>query len=179
MTTPVPRPERAVDPEAAAALEEGKEHLRQGRMTDAHAAFRRAYRRAPSDPQVYSWFWVTLVLVEKNSTLGTELTDRAVRVAGATPELAMNQSRVAVALRQRERAIRALERGLSRDPTDPVLLAERDALGRRRRPVLPFLHRSNPLNRWLGTLRHRWSTPREGDDREPAVPPRPPGPEQG
>jgi hypothetical protein len=148
-------------------------------MTEAHAAFRRAYRRAPSDPRVYSWFGVTLVLVEKNSTLGTELTDRAVRVAGATPELALNQSRVAVALRQRERAIRALERGLSRDPSDASLLAERDALGRRRRPVLPFLHRSNPLNRWLGSLRHRWSTPRDGEDREPAVPSRPPGPEQG
>jgi hypothetical protein len=179
MKTPVPPPGNALDPEAAAALEEGREHVRQGRMVEAHAAFRRAYRRAPSDPLVYSWFGVTLVLVEKNSTLGTDLTDRAVRVAGPTPELALNQARVAVALRQRERAIRALERGLARDPTDARLLAERDSLGRRRRPVLPFLHRSSPLNRWLGALRHRWSTPRDGDDREPAVPPRPPGPEQG
>jgi predicted Zn-dependent protease len=169
MSAPEPGTGRPADPDAAAALDEGREHFRAGRTLDAHAAFRRAYRRASSDPVVYSWFGVTLVLVEKNSTLGTELTDRAVRAAGPVPELVMNQARVAVALSQRERAIRALERGLSRDPSDPRLLAERDALGRRRRPVIPFLSRSNPLNRWLGSLRHRWTSPRDGDDREPVV----------
>jgi hypothetical protein len=30
-------------------------------------------------------------------------------------------------------------------------------MGTRRAPVLPFLSRSNPLNRQLGRLRHRWA----------------------
>jgi hypothetical protein len=30
-------------------------------------------------------------------------------------------------------------------------------MGWRRKPVLPFLHRNNPMNRWLGKLRHKWS----------------------
>jgi hypothetical protein len=99
---------------------------------------------------------VTLVLVERNSNLGMLLADQAVRVAGALPELALNQARVAVALGQREHAVRALERGLEASPGHPALTSARVALGRRRRPVLPFLPRSSAPNRWLGKLRHRW-----------------------
>jgi hypothetical protein len=105
---------------------------------------------------VVSWYGVTLVLVEKNFNLGTLLADQAVRVAGPVPELALNQARVAVALGQREHAVRALERGLEASPGHPALTAARVALGRRRRPVLPFLPRSSAPNRWLGKLRHRW-----------------------
>jgi hypothetical protein len=83
--------------------------------------------------------------------------DQAVRVAGPTPELALNQARVAISLGQRDRAIRALERGMEAIPDEPSLLRARLTLGRRRPPMVPFLPRSSLLNRWLGKLRHRWS----------------------
>jgi len=41
-------------------------------------------------------------------------------------------------------------------PGHAALQGALDALGRRQRPILPFLSRSNPLNHLLGRLRHRW-----------------------
>jgi len=108
-------------------------------LPGAHAAFERAHRIDPREPRAMSWYGVTLVLVEKNITLGVSLCDAALRVAPDDAELLLNSARVHVALRQRQRAAR-------------------DALGTRRPPVIPFLPRANPLNRLLGRLRHRWTT---------------------
>jgi tetratricopeptide (TPR) repeat protein len=125
-------------------------------VSGAHAAFERAYRRDPRDPVAMSWYGVTLVLVERNSNLGVTLVDEALRAAGPDPVLLLNSARIHLALNQRERAARAVTRGLELFPDDPRLVAARHAMGTRRPPVIPFLSRSNPLNRLLGRLRHRW-----------------------
>lgn len=150
--------ERSLPAEAVAALEEGLRRYRGGDPEGAHEMFGQAHRRAPSDPRVQSWYGLTLVLVEKNSNLGVVLVDGAVRNGRPDPELVINQSRVAMALGQRVRAVRALERGLAFHPEDPDLAAARLALGTRRRPVLPFLSRRNWLNRLLGRIHYRWTT---------------------
>jgi hypothetical protein len=129
-----------------------------GDLPGAHAAFAGAHRRAPRSARATSWYGVTLVLVERNITLGVSLCDEALRAAPSDPELLLNSARVHLALRQRQRAARAITRGLVAWPDHPALLAARDALGTRRTPVLPFLPRENPLNRLLGGLRHRWAT---------------------
>jgi hypothetical protein len=153
-------PERVLSPEATAAFEEGLRRFRDGDREGAHEKFGQAHRRAPSDPRIQSWYGLTLVLVEKNSNLGMVLVDEAVRHPRPDPELVINQSRVAMALGQRVRAVRALERGLALYPDRPELVAEREALGRRRRPVLPFLSRRNWLNRLLGRIHHSWMSRR-------------------
>jgi hypothetical protein len=104
-----------------------------------------------------SWYGVTLVLVERNSNLGILYCDQALRLVGTDPELFLNQARAHLALGQRERAVKAVSRGLAIAPDDPALRAAQSAMGWRRRPVLPFLSRSNFLNRWLGRIRHKWS----------------------
>jgi hypothetical protein len=103
-----------------------------------------------------SWYGVTLVLVERNSNLGVVLCDQALRATGPDPELLLNQARVHLALKQRERAVRSVLRGLELWPGDRRLAAARDALGTRRPAVIGFLSRNNPLNRVLGRLRYRW-----------------------
>lgn len=148
--------EGARDAAAAAALDEGRAAFAARDLLRAHAAFERAHRRDPQDPFARSWYGLTLVLVERNSNLGVVLCDEALRVHGPDPELLLNQARLHLALRHRERAVRALVRGLELWPDDPRLLAARDALGIRRPPVISFLSRNNPLNRILGRLRHRW-----------------------
>lgn len=147
----------AADEAARAALEEGTAAFFARDVEAAHVAFERAHRRDARDVRVMSWYGVTLVIVERNSNLGIVLVDQALRVAGPDPELLLNQARAHLALNQRERAIRAVQRGLDLWPDDPRLVAARDALGTRRSPVIPFLSRRNPLNRVLGRLRHRWA----------------------
>jgi Flp pilus assembly protein TadD len=150
--------DRSLTPEAVSALEEGLRRFRSGDQEGAHVAFGQAHRRAPSDPRIQSWYGLTLVLVEKNSNLGVVLVDGAVRNGPPDPELVINQSRVAMALGQRVRAVRALERGLAFHPGNADLVAARVALGTRQRPVLPFLSRRNWLNRLLGRIHHGWTT---------------------
>jgi hypothetical protein len=145
------------DEVAGAHLEEGLAAFAARDLPGAHAAFERAYRRDPRDPVHMSWYGVTLVLVERNSNLGVTLVDEALRAAGPDPVLLLNSARIHLALNQRERAARAVTRGLELYPDDPRLVAARHAMGTRRTPVLPFLSRSNPLNRVLGRIRHRWA----------------------
>ena len=145
------------DAAARAACEEGVAAFAARDLPGAHAAFERAHRRAPRDPVCMSWYGLTLVLVEKNSNLGLVLVDQALRLAGPDPDLLLNSARLHLALNQRERVVRAISRGLELWPDDRRLRAARDAMGSRSDPVVPFLSRSNPLNRLLGRLRQRWA----------------------
>ncbi|MGB8930283.1 MAG: tetratricopeptide repeat protein [Anaeromyxobacteraceae bacterium] len=140
---------------AEAAFAQGMAAFYRGDAVSAHAAFERAHRRDPRDPRYMSWYGLTLVVVARNSNLGVVLCDQALRGAGSSPELVLNQARVHLALNQRERTVRALQRGLELWPQHPGLQRARDALGWRRTPVLPFLPRDNPLNLWLGRFRSR------------------------
>lgn len=140
---------------AQAFLEAGLAAFQARDLTAAHLAFERAHRKDPRQPRAMSWYGVTLVLVERNSALGLSLCDQALR-PGPEPELLLNLARVHLALNSRERAVKAVGRGLQAFPDHPGLQAAQAALGSRRAPVLPLLGRGNPLNRLLGRLRHRW-----------------------
>lgn len=155
-----PQPTPAGAPGGAAPqptlLDEGLAAFVARDLGAAHAAFERAHRRDPRDARAMSWYGVTLVLVEKNSNLGVTLCDQALRATGPDPELLLNQARVHLALNQRERAVRAIVRGLELWPGEARLCMARDAIGMRRPPVIGFLSRNNPLNRFLGRIRHKW-----------------------
>jgi len=149
-------PASAPGPEPAAPLQEGLARYLARDLPGAHAAFGLAHRRAPRDPRAMSWYGLTLVVVERNLSLGALYCDEALRAAGPQSELLLNQARVQLFLGHRERAVRAVARGLEASPEDPWLRAAQEAMGRRRHPVIPFLSRDSALNVWLGKLRHRW-----------------------
>jgi hypothetical protein len=142
---------------AEAAFAAGMAAFHRGDGASAHAAFERAHRREPRDPRYMSWYGLTLVVVARNSNLGVLLCDQALRGSGSDPDLLLNQARVHLALNQRERTVRALQRGLELWPEHAGLRHARDSLGFRRSPVLPFLSRNNLVNTLLGRLRHRLS----------------------
>lgn len=150
----------SVDPELELALERGKALFAEGQVQQAHAVFGEAHRRRSSDLRCRSWYGLTLILVDHNNNLGVRYCEEAVRASGGeSPESWLNLARACRALGYRERAIRAIERGLALEENHALLRAELEALGERRRPVLGFLHRSNPLNRLLGELRHKLTRP--------------------
>lgn len=63
----------------------------------------------------------------------------------------LNLGRVHIMANQKKDAIRILYMGL-RHSENREIIAELNRIGRRRRPVIPFLERSNPLNKFLGKL---------------------------
>jgi tetratricopeptide (TPR) repeat protein len=65
----------------------------------------------------------------------------------------LNMARIYLRAEARKKAIEILDRGLAISPRSRELLALREELGRRRPPVIGFLHRDNPLNVALGKAR--------------------------
>jgi hypothetical protein len=155
--TPVPGP----DPEIAGLMAEGTDWFRRGDLEQAHGCFQRAHRRRSSDPLVLCWYGLTLILVERNTALGLRYCEESVRRrGGSVPEAWLNLGRAYRALGHRVLAVRALVRGKELDPANEEVREELRRLGVRRPPVLPFLPRSHPLNRFLGELRHRIFPPK-------------------
>lgn len=68
------------------------------------------------------------------------------------PIFFLNLGRAYLAAGDKKNAAGAFAKGLSSEPRDPDLLWEVRRLGTRRKPVLPFLRRSNPLNKYIGIL---------------------------
>lgn len=85
------------------------------------------------------------------------------------PDAHYNMARVWVAGRSRRKAVDALEKGLALDPKHTGLRKLRAEMGTRKTPVIPFLHRDNPLNVSLGKLRARRTAEKETG---PGKPPR-------
>jgi tetratricopeptide (TPR) repeat protein len=65
--------------------------------------------------------------------------------------LFLNLGRVHLLANQKKEAIRIFSMGL-RHSENREIIAELNKIGRRRRPIIPFLERSNPLNKMLGKL---------------------------
>jgi tetratricopeptide (TPR) repeat protein len=78
------------------------------------------------------------------------------------PDAYYNMARVWMAGRSRRKAVEALEKGLALDSRHPGLLRLRAEFGTRRTPVIPFLHRDNPLNVSLGKVRKKMAAPKSG-----------------
>ncbi|MHB1847182.1 MAG: tetratricopeptide repeat protein [Deltaproteobacteria bacterium] len=153
---PAARDAPGQDPELEAWLREGEELYGQGKLEEAHARFQQAHRRRSADPRCLAWYGLTLILVEKNNNLGVRLCEEATRGEGTVQPLSwLSLSRAFLALGYRERAVRALQKGLTFEPNHPSLTDEMAKLGLRREPVIGFLSRSNPLNRLLGRMRNR------------------------
>ena len=137
-------------------IDEGRAFLE----TDAKAAhqiFEKAYRRNLNDPRVLSNYGLTLVLVDGDRQRGIRFCEEGVRRGPATTEMLVNLARALVVTRNKEQAVRALQRALELAPNDPRVRQEFLALGLRRPPPIPWLPRNFFLNRWLGKLTWRLS----------------------
>ncbi len=96
-----------------------------------------------------------------NRQEGLRLCRHAVKLDPTDPETHLCLARVYLSMRNRKRAVKALERGLKIRPGSKLLRAFQKEIGYRRPPVLPFLPRSNGLNKWLGMRRHLRELERE------------------
>ena len=58
---------------------------------------------------------------------------------------------------KKPKAISVLKNGIRITKDDELLVNELKKMGSRKRPPIPFLDRSNPINRYIGIVRHRMS----------------------
>ncbi|HPW55932.1 MAG: hypothetical protein KA072_13000 [Thermoanaerobaculaceae bacterium] len=104
---------------------------------------------------VLSFYGLCLAMFRSRYREGAQFCQAAIDREFFKAEYYYNLAQVWVANRSRRRAIEAIHRGLSVEPSHAALKELEQTLGRRRRPVIRFLSRDNALNRSLGRLRHR------------------------
>ena len=91
-----------------------------------------------------------LALVYAGDVSGLNLCRHVAARDSRQPDIYANLALAELRLRHRRRAWEALSRGLALDESHARLRQVARIMGTRRRPVVPFLRRDNPLNRWLG-----------------------------
>jgi hypothetical protein len=119
-----------------------------------------AYHRAAASHEgkfpslALSYYGLCLALHKGKIRDGAEFCQLAIDKEFYNSEHYLNLARIWLAGRSRRKAVDAIQRGLAIDPLHPVLKRLQDEIGRRRKPVLAFLHRDHPLNVTLGRMRH-------------------------
>ncbi len=132
------------------------------RFNDALLLLREVRTFHPEEPYLMSIDGYLTALVEKRYRDGVILCQEALRryekisVAGREfflPFFYLNIAKTYLLLNNKRLAVENLFKILKIDNENLEALKELANLGIRKRPVIPFLKRSNPLNKYLGILR--------------------------
>ena len=144
-------------------LSEAKELLKKKNNKSALRVLNEAIERHPDDPFLLSYCGCLEAVANKNYKAGIETCHRAIESLKKKvpfgeefffPVFYLNLGRAYLAAGKKKEAVEAFGRGLSADRENSDLLWEIRKLGVRRKPAVPFLKRSNPINRYIGQLLH-------------------------
>ncbi len=140
-----------------------KDQLKNGRGKAAYVMLQQAIIDYPEDPLIMSYYGCLQAVVDKRYRTGVETCRKSFKLVTRDMEgksamaaiLCLNLGRAFVAAGKRMEAIEAFEKGLKYEKGNRELIGELQALGKRKKPPLPFLSRSNPLNKYIGLLLHK------------------------
>jgi len=135
-------------------FEQGLVFFQRGEYNCALNSFELAHAEDPTSATYRSYYGMCLGIATRDFERSTELCRDAAKQEFFNPEQYLNLARVYLAFGFKAEGLRYLRRGLMIDPDHRGIQAELGDLGRRGRPVLTFLPRRHPLNRWLGFARH-------------------------
>ena len=135
-------------------LIEGSEALKKGDTATALACYEKllAVERAP---EVCSALAFCLAREKGAYREAVSLCNEAIKKDPKQTSHFLLMGRIYVLAGRKKEALRAFHLGL-RHGSSPEIEAELKKLGMRRPPVLPFLKRENPINKYLGKLLHKW-----------------------
>ncbi len=136
--------------------------LMKGNQHDAYAILNYAVMQHPEDPFILSYYGSLQVIVDKMHRKGIENCIRAIElfkkkslVGGGFERCAvfyLNLGRACLAAGKKKDAINAFKKGLRYNNNYGAIIKELQKMGTRKRPPLPFLERSNPINKYLGLI---------------------------
>lgn len=144
-------------------LEEVKGLLKVKNKRKALRVLSEALEHYPDDPFLLSYYGCLDAVANKNFKDGIDMCLTAIgHMKGKVPLgeksfypiFFLNLGRAYLAAGKKKEAIEAFNKGLKADSKDNELLWEIRKLGVRRKPPVPFLKRSNPINKYIGKLLH-------------------------
>ena len=155
-----------VNRSAEDSFQRGMEALALGRRLEALALFEgsiaveRQLGGSNPQPRYLSYYGLCLALEGRKLGEGIEFCREAVSEEFYNADLYWNFARVLLAGGRRREGHKILLQGLRWDRGHAGLLRELRAMGKRRRPVFPFLSRKNPLNVLFGRMMQQRRPPR-------------------
>jgi tetratricopeptide (TPR) repeat protein len=159
---PIVEEEKAAEKSPQSYIEEVKVLIRRKTYGSALRVAKDALTHYPEDPMVLSYYGLLVTLVQKKHGEGIKICKKSLKAlkksdydkTAAYPSLYLNYGRVYLLGGDKNKAFDTFHKGLSKDHEYKDLIWELKKLGIRRPPVIPFLGRSNFLNKYLGKLRH-------------------------
>jgi len=140
-----------------------RSHLRNGLPKEAFKVLQQASVHFPDDPLVLSYYGCLLAVVEKKYRVGVDACRKAITLLQEKemfeedilyPTFYLNMGRAYLAAGKKQEAIDSFHDGLQYDRGNIELKKEIRSLGMRKSPVIPFLDRSNPINKYIGKILH-------------------------
>lgn len=135
-------------------VEKGIGFARDGRFSEALSVFDEDLCFT-QHPTAMSYYAVCLANVEGNYDKAISLCLMAAEKEFYNPEIYLNLGKIFLLNGQKSVAVRAFRKGLKFDNCHFDILKEMKKLGVRRKPIVGFLPRQNPVNRLLGRLAGR------------------------
>ena len=127
-----------------------------------------AFDHFPGDPFLFSYRGYLEAILNKNYKQGIDICLGALKeLKGNIPEglellypvLYLNLGKTYLAAGYKKAAMDVFYKGLAYDHEDRDLLREIKKFGARKKPVVGFLPRTHPINKYLGKLRHKIKSP--------------------
>ncbi len=156
---------------AEEAYQRGRAALDGSRLTEALALFEAAIqveRRQGANgiqPRYLSYYGLCLCIAAQRRREGVHFCREAVAKEEFNPDVHCNLGRALLAVGRRREAFEALARGYRLEPAHGEIRRVLAQMGWRRRPVIPFLSRRNPLNVLLGKTRYSLAGPKPRKNR--------------
>jgi tetratricopeptide (TPR) repeat protein len=151
----------AADARPADFLRAVKANLRNGKQKEAFVLLQQAAVRFPDEPLIMSYYGCFQALVDKKYRSGVETCKQAIALLKQKetfeeellyPVFFLNLGRAYLSAGKKPDAIESFRKGLKYDNSNYELLKELRGLGVRKAPPVPFLDRSNPINKYIGMI---------------------------
>jgi tetratricopeptide (TPR) repeat protein len=157
------QPNSGEDLKAADYLRAVKTELRDGNQKEAFRILQQASLHFPDQPLIRSYYGCLQSVVDKKYRSGIDNCKKAIADLRQResfdgevlfPVLFLNLGRACVAAGKKKEAVDSFNKGLKYDNGNRELLKELRGLGERKQPPVPFLDRSNPINKYIGMILH-------------------------
>lgn len=138
--------------------------IKRGRLQDAIEVAMNAMAGSPDEPYLMSYYGYLLAATGKDTVEGIRICKEAIRVINRTvhfgveflyPVYYLNLGRALLFAGMKKEAVYSFRRGLTADTANEEIIAELLRLGIRKKPVIPFISRKNPINKYLGIILSR------------------------
>lgn len=138
--------------EAEELYDKGQKAFKDGKTLEALALCEKAFNIEPENPKYQSFLGLCIASERGKIKEAISLCERALQVESQKAENYLNLGKVYLRTGLKLKAVETFRKGLKIDNKNPEIIAEIQALGLRKKPIIPSRSRDYFLNKCLGII---------------------------